>query len=660
MFKIKKITSDHVIDFAAEELKKYLRMMQTECGEIPISYEPNAKYGGILVGLMQDFGFDTSDVEDPKLDDIIYIYMGKNEGIISGSNPRSVLLAVYEYLRQQGCRFLMPGVDGEYVPIVKEMKPIRHRFVPSCRYRGWCNEGAEVQYDMVEAIDFAPKVGMNVFMLEFRIPTSYYNRHYNHLHNEEAREPEPISLDTILQYKRHTEAEIAKRGLQFHDIGHGWSGDPFGIDTSVRYDAKNPTRNDGALTEEQRGYLAEVNGRRGLVGDVPNYTNFCMSNAQARKKVVDYAVQHAKKTGHADYIHFWLGDANNNHCECESCRKKTPSDWYVILLNELDEALTAEKLSTRIVFISYVDTVWAPLEEKIKNQDRFSCLLAPISRSYTESLPKESGKVDLRPFDLNKNALPKNLEESFAYFDEWRKMWKGANLAYEYHFWTHQYRDLSGLAISKIINEDVKAYKDRDINGIIEDGSQRSFFPNGFAFYVYARTLYDTSLSYEALRDEYFSAAYGEDFMKFYNYLERLRDAAPAAYFEGEMSSDREIGLYYNPEQAEKFLEAEKIIDEGIALVKEHYNSPVRLHTVSTRLLGQHAEYCKYLVKAGRLKALGMDKEAKAVYEEMRLDFGKREIYMERYYDHCLIIYGFNPVFNSTSKVKKPEILAGS
>lgn len=41
------------------------------------------------------------------------------------------------------------------------------------------------------------------------------------------------------------------------------------------------------------------------------------------------------------------------------------SDWYVILLNEIDEALTARKLPTRIVFIKYYDTNWAPLTLKI-------------------------------------------------------------------------------------------------------------------------------------------------------------------------------------------------------------------------------------------------------------------------------------------------------
>ena len=42
MLQIKKMRADHVIDFAAEELKKYLRMMMPHQDEIDIFYDPNA------------------------------------------------------------------------------------------------------------------------------------------------------------------------------------------------------------------------------------------------------------------------------------------------------------------------------------------------------------------------------------------------------------------------------------------------------------------------------------------------------------------------------------------------------------------------------------------------------------------------------------------
>ena len=72
MFYINKITSSSVIDYAAEELRKYFRMMMPEGGNVEIKYDPFAK-DGFRLGLMQDFGLDVSDAEDTELDDIIYI-----------------------------------------------------------------------------------------------------------------------------------------------------------------------------------------------------------------------------------------------------------------------------------------------------------------------------------------------------------------------------------------------------------------------------------------------------------------------------------------------------------------------------------------------------------------------------------------------------------
>ena len=59
MYSIYKITSHPTVDFAAEELKKYLRMMMPENGDITISYAPDAKEG-FRLGLMSDFCLDTS------------------------------------------------------------------------------------------------------------------------------------------------------------------------------------------------------------------------------------------------------------------------------------------------------------------------------------------------------------------------------------------------------------------------------------------------------------------------------------------------------------------------------------------------------------------------------------------------------------------------
>ena len=189
MLKIFKIDASPVIDFAAEELKKYLRMMMPNDGEIPIEYSPSAKEG-FRLGLMQTFGLDTSDAEVTDLDDILYMDTDCEGGIIAGDNPRSVLLSVYEYLRQNGCRFLFPGVDGERIPI-RKIAPVKYRFKPSMRYRGQVNESATSQRAMLETIDFGPKVGQNCYMIQFLIPTEYYNQYYGFFYNKTRNPARP-------------------------------------------------------------------------------------------------------------------------------------------------------------------------------------------------------------------------------------------------------------------------------------------------------------------------------------------------------------------------------------------------------------------------------------------------------------------------------------
>ena len=640
MLTINKLVSTSAVDYAAEELKKYLRMMLPEGGDYTVRYAPDAK-DGYRLGLMQELGLDVSDVEDAELDDVIYIDCTARSGIIAGSNPRSVLLAVYEYLRRLGCRWLFPGVDGEIIPIIKDVPCVTYRHKASMRYRGWCNEGAEYQQNMLEAIDFLAKVGMNVFMMEFRIPTSYYNRYYDHFHNTENRPEESVTFDTILRWKRQCEAELSKRGLQFHDIGHGWGTDAFGIDSSVR---KNGGKNDAALTDEQRQYLALTEGRRQLRNDTPNYTQFCMGNEEAMEKVVKYVCDYAESHSNADYFHVWLGDGNL-HCTCERCRDTHPSDFYVKMLNMIDAELTRRKLTSRIVFIAYGSTIWPPEYEKLINQDRFTLLFAPISRSYTSSIPEVMAVEPIMPYNREAPVLPSTVDGCFSYLDGWRKMWHGSNIAYEYHFWRHQYFDLGGTKLSRIVSEDVKKYLKNGVSGIIEDGSQRSFFPTALTFYTYARTLFDTSLSYEEILEDCFSHLFGEGWREFYSYLDELSDAFDFEYISAKKSSNPEIGRHYNPDIAKQLSRVREITARGRELIKKHYTLPERTMTYAVRLLELHADYADLLADAVAAKAVGDDALADELYNKFRLEMGKREVYFQTCFDHTLCIYSLNFIF---------------
>ena len=643
MLTINKITSASPVDFAAEELKKYLRMMMPRCGDIKINYNPEAK-NGFRLGLMQDFGLDTSEALDTELDDILHISCDTEGGIIAGSNPRSVLLAVYEYLRQNGCRWLFPGIDGEYIPI-KDIEPTEYHKMADCRFRGQCNEGAEAQHLMMEEIDFTPKIGMNIFMIEFENPTAYYQLYYNHKHNDSNREPEPVSDEQIFQWKRQCEAEISKRGLQFHDMGHGWTATAF----DIKYGGGWAKIGEEAVPEKYRPYLALYNGKRALYEGMPLNTNFCMSNPDARHVVAKSIADYAALAANVDYLHVWLSDSYNNMCECEECRKKTPSDWYVMLMNEVDEIMSARGLKTRVVFICYYDTVWAPKTERLNNPDRFALLLAAITRDYAECVSShiDASKIQLTEYVFNANVMPRSVNNYLLHAKEWREICKVPNFIYEYHFWWPQYNDLGLFDMAKTIHNDVKGYFANGCSGVVEDGSQRSFFPNGLLFTTYARTLYDTGISFDSVKEDYYKHAYGEDYRQVIAFFEKLGAALDYKYFVGSGSLDIKKGKYYNPDMVAGLNTIPAIVEEFEPFVLAHKNMPMRVQTVMYRVLWRYLEYVKLLAPILALKAEGKELEAKEKFLEFKSYFGKYELEMERVYDHYMLMQSLTRIFHN-------------
>ena len=628
MIQIKKMRADHVIDFAAEELKKYLRMMMPSCGEIDISYDPEAK-DGFRLGLLEDFDL-PSEAKDPVLDDVIHIDTDTENGILAGSNPRSVLFAVHRLLRENGCRWLYPGVDGDYVP-VKDIAPTKYHKLADHRFRGHCNEGAESQQAMLETIDFYAKLEINVYMLEFDVPFYYYDVYYSHMHNTENRPPEPVSREQVLQWKRQCEAEISKRGLQFHDMGHGWTAEPFGLNSSDAWRASEQV-----LTDEQRECLAMIDGVRDMYKGVPLNTNLCMSNPKVRSIMADSIVDYAEKHQNVDYLHVWLADAHNNHCECPECQKARPSDFYMMIMNELDEKLTAKGLATRIVFISYLDTMFAPETVRINNPERFSLLYAPITRSYTASIREDSVLPETPDYKRNGWDLPKSAEENYAFLRDWKEGWSGPAFSYEYHYWRQQFHDPGLMYISRRIYEDIRGLRSVGLDGYVEDGSQRSFFPNGLHIYVYAETLMNRDCDYDAVVNDYLSHIYGDAWQEVKAYLQKVTDTFDFAYMGGECSKDLSKGKHYDPARVEKLAGVKALAEEGRAIANAHLAMPIRPQTVSMRILLRHADYIEGLASFLVEIAQGNYKQSKEKFEEFRIGFGKYELELERYYDHCL------------------------
>ena len=458
-----------------------------------------------------------------------------------------------------------------------------------------------------------------------------YGYYYDHQFNLSNRPKESVSYDQVLQWKRQCEAEISKRGLQFHDMGHGWTAEPFGLDSTEGW-----KRQEQKLTDEQVEALALTKGARQLWGGVALNTNVCMSNPKVRTTMATYIADYAEAATNVDYLHVWLADGSRNHCECEECKKLRPSDYYLMIMNELDEILTERGLSTRVVFICYVDTLFAPEKVTINNPQRFSLLYAPIHRSYCSSVDPEAPVPEAQPYVRNAWTNPPDAMAHLALLRQWQKMWSGPIFSYEYHFWRHQYRDPSNLYIARRIYEDIKGLKYMGLDGYVEDGSQRSFFPNGLAMYVYAETLMDVNADFDEIVADYFTHCYGADWQKALAYYTRTRDVFDYNYMAGERSVDETVSKFYNPEFAATLEQAQELAALGRKLAKDHRNNATRPQSVSWRLLELHAEYIEGYGKIMEEMAKGHAAIAYELAVEFYRSFGRHEFEIERYYDHCL------------------------
>ena len=628
MFTIYKLRADHVIDFAAEELKKYLRMMMVQLPEIDIVYDPEAKTG-FRLGLMEDHGL-ANDVDDPVLDDLVYIDTDEEGGILAGSNPRSVLFAVYRFLRLNGCRFFAPGVDGEFIPR-RDITVQKYRKVADHRIRAYTIEGRPSMQNVMAYLDYHAKQERNAFGPY--TPFVYMARWYLHAELEASREPEPVDAETVEQWHRVLECEAIKRGMMLFGGSHETVPQVLGMEPVERELYK---RGEKEPTEEMKSRMAMLDGKRDLFKKDMFNTNFCMSRADLRTKYVDVVVNEIKKNRHLTRFGCSLADLPRNHCECEECQKLYPTDFQVMIMNELDERLTAEGIDTRISFSTYVDQQFAPSVARIKNPSRFTLSYPPISRSYASSINENSVFPEVEPYVRNAWKSPRSVEEGMAYFKKWQEIFPGDCATYEYHFWVHQYRDPGLMAMSRRVYEDVRGLKLQRMSGITEDGANKCFFPHGFMSYVYSETLVNRDADYEEMKKDYFSHAYGPDWEQAVSYFEKMSELFDHAYMCGDKPTSRDHSIYYDPQRVKNFDAVVELAKVGRSLPASHKPMPHRIQAIHWQLMKFHADWCVIVANCMKEKCLGNDQAAKDLWFESIAQFGQHDIFLDPWFDMSL------------------------
>ena len=529
-------SNDETVRFAASEAARYLRALDPRivCDIMTAAQQENALNLTVSPALL-------APGQDAALDDAIEIDVCRGTGAIKGSNPRSVLLGVYRYLRELGYIFAFPGPDGEIAPTENRLGAhVRLREAAAYRHRGICDEGAISYQHIADTIDWLPKVGMNSYFNQGRIPYGFMKKWYAH-EGSSTLPPEPFTPADAEAMMLSYQQEIKKRGLLYHAVGHNWQNDAYGVDVSAwRRGVDQPT---GEYAE----VISMLNGKRQLFGwspetTSPSDTHLCYSMEKVRERITDVIADYCEAHAEVDYLHFWLADAINNHCECPECRKKRPSDWYVMMLNLLDEKLTRRGLKNKIVFLIYVDLLWAPETETLHNPERFVLMFAPITRTFSRSFSLPQGidpaKVPLPPYVRNQLPMPRSVEENAAHLLSWSRAFCGDSFDYDYHGVGAHLVDAGGVALSRVLHQDIRALRDLGLHGLISCQVLRAYYPTGLMMHVMAETLWNRDADFDALCDRFFLGAYGKDGLLLKDYLTQLGRCFDMAFFRGERKEE--------------------------------------------------------------------------------------------------------------------------
>ncbi len=572
-----------IIGFAEYELNRYRSFMDKSA---------KREDTGLKVGLFADLLPDRAVSHNP-FDDEIYIEVANGQGIIAGANPRSCLLAVYRLLKEAGCRFMRPGPHGELVPQLDwSTLFVSVDEQPSYRHRGLCIEGAVSREVFLNILDWLPKNGLNAYFIQFREGFTFFDRWYDHKSNPFVPS-EAKSIAEVRQIMAEGVDEISKRGLIYHAVGHGWTCEPLGIPGTAWEE----------VTEIPAGasqYFAELDGKRELFHGIPLNTSLCYGNPKVRDLMVNDIVAYAQDHPRTDLIHFWLADGTNNQCECELCRDTRPADFYVAMLNQLDEELARQQLPHKIVFLIYVDLLWQPEKEKIKNPDRFVLMFAPITRSYSQAFKPTDEKVELPPYVRNRLTFPSSASANLAFLKPWQELAGGAkadSFDFDYHMMWDHYKDPGYEILAEVLHADLQNLSSLGLSGLISCQVQRVFFPSPLLMQVVAQTLWDKSISLDEIAAYTYEASFGPDWAEVRAWLKKISAAFNPPWLR------LELPFLINAEQAARLAKIAPLVDDFAATIEKNLAADLDVcHYQSWHLL---ALFSQYAVKVASF-ALGL------------------------------------------------------
>ena len=335
--------ADLAEQYACYELQRYIYRMT---GAMPGLLGRDGVHDGVLIRLGQTAGPEVLSKLEPLATDSYVTQAADGEIVLAGNSGRGTLYAVYDFLQQQGCRWVMPGELGEVVPKRDSLSCGRNKLEsPDYECRGF----------MILTQDFYPTGGQGSWRyIDFDAYSDWFVR--NRLN------------------------AIWYAGTESYDLGahrgHGWV-------QLLNHSYNSVIAPHSEFFQEHPQWYPLVNGRRMPECNLsPNFPNqLCVSNQALRDYTVDLVLEYFRNNPAGRAFPLNPMDGPSFWCECDECKALDPpgidwsdhvskghvagmSDRALNYANEVAQRVTQVYPDKYIEMYAYGYTLDPPVQEK--------------------------------------------------------------------------------------------------------------------------------------------------------------------------------------------------------------------------------------------------------------------------------------------------------
>ncbi len=543
--------------FAAGELRKYVDRISGAV--LPVKVGDGLDGGhGIYIGteFAPLFGVKIDSVY-PGLDGFVEKSMNGNV-LLAGSEERGTLYAVYDLLREIGCRWYAPDfafygkAGGELVPKLTginlpRLDKVEH---PSFKYRKIdVDEGCTYTIkNMKELIDWMAKARLNVFCY----PMDMFHQ---------GR----VAWDSVRQALT---PELKERGILIEVGQHGY---PNFLPPEEYF-------------KDHPDWFAEIDGKRTPDPRAVFNTSDKEALAVFTQNVMQYLAGHPE----VGILDLWPPDNAEWSQDAESLKQGSPSVRQALILNTIARAATKEFPHVKIEFIAYQTYITPPENTEIDSNVIME--FCPIRQTFARPIWDWSAKQNV-PYH----------EALLKWFG--RDVFKGDIGIYTYYR-RYVWRSLP-VVVPNFIASELRWYHSLGVSGIRSYSEPGDWFTYELTHYAIAKLSWNVNLSIPSLVREYcadrFGAA-GPDVGKYFGIIEQTLPMQNRVAFNTTPTLDQTEGYLQNMKTCATLLEeaGQKALAAGdsnatfllgkLSLSLEYTTLDLEIGRLSMRMAGAYIE----------------------------------------------------------------------